>query len=270
MAEAIKWLVISYAGYFCAVLFSLFIKKYVFNRETQRVLIYERRPLEHPFELWLVLLPFFYEYLWSRGFKDKARLKRWHKDEIAGLVKQFNYANLLATIFLMFILFFILYLQVASVTTLFMYFIIFRVISRSSEVMFAFFKDVISPKNTEERNTSLLHTDRIKLAVISYIEMMFLYAILYSLIGQYKIKVLASGVLMSILSIVGDFLDNVLVSFGTITLSDSNLTYFYCDGKFVPLGHVKWFMMLEITTGLVLTIFAITVYLAGIPPKKQK
>lgn len=165
------------------------------------------------------------------SFKHHPRLLSIKKGRI---IESFNNMNVIVSVLLAFLLFAFEY-AFNGYIWLFTFIILIRVISRSLEIIIAFYKDV-THKNEAMKKTNLNKYDRISLAVKSYLEMIITYAIAYSVIGEYSIENIAN-----ISDSIKNFLDNLIVSVGTMTISDSNLTtYFNSDtSQYESIGIVK-------------------------------
>lgn len=74
--------------------------------------------------------------------------------------------------------------------------------------------------------------------------MLVLYALVYNF-------TLPCSEIYNLITYFREYVECIVVSFGIINLSDSNLTTYYqsSEYRFIPLGKVKYLMVLEIATG---------------------
>ena len=196
--------------------------------------------------VWLIFSPGYY---FSKIFKenlisDNIVLKNKHLGKgmaKAKLIKCFNHCNLIISSIILLILF--LYCLHINFTfpdyEFFLYIIIglivYRVISRSIEIIYAFVKDAISG---DCASSSLNKFDRIGLALNSYIENIINYASLYILVDGYKAP-----------------LGSLLNSVGVSTLYDSNS--FECSSNLLCIAVYG-----QVITSLVLVVLSLAVYVS--------
>lgn len=176
------------------------------------------------------------------------------------ILKKFNSFNFMFSVILLIIsmLLLISIPRLQFVIAIPLTFLILRIISRSLEICFAFYIDVTSQ---EVKNTDLKKTDRLTLAVISYSELILSYATIYMLLNNINARY------MNMKGVFYQLFDNILLSIGNITLSDSSLSYIYKDGILIELDNIKYLMALQIISGLVLTVFAVASYLGKVDSK---
>lgn len=114
---------------------------------------------------------------WSAS-SFKKNIENHNPNELGEFIKKSNKYNLIFSSSLVFY-----YIIVAPTDTLFRYFLFLRVISRSFEIMIAFYDDVI---DDTKKKSSLKPNDRMKLAVRSYFEIIILNTLTYALLkGKY-------------------------------------------------------------------------------------
>lgn len=169
------------------------------------------------------------------------------------VLQKYNYYNLtFSSILLLIVVIFKKYFPNESQAYIcLLLFMGIRVISRSVEICYAFYVDVTS----EVETSSLNRTDRLRLAVYSYIELIFSYAAVYMLLDNTT----DSPVLWE--TSLRHLFENILFSVGNITLSDSSLSSIYRNGELTDLGNMKYLIALQVISGLILTVFAIASYL---------
>lgn len=129
--------------------------------------------------------------------------------------------------------------------------LIFRTVSRSFEIIISFTLDIME----KERTSNLQSVGRLKLAIISYIELIILYTGSYAFFGYSPIKEVFDY---------QNLFNNFILSIGNITFTDVNFSYYFKEGTFYDLGEVKYLFILQVVTGFVLVIFAIASYIGSI------
>lgn len=195
------------------------------------------------------------DYSISLYYKNrlKKEVKYNQADKIKQILTRFNYTNLLYTM-LVFILFYFYYFFIIKGRTSFEYttgnvflnmFILYRTIARSMEITYAFYNDVKSSK----KNSTLKSNQRIQLAVNSYIELILLFSMAYQITGAFSYDTLK---------------DNIIRSFGIMTFTDIDLTYYNYLGKYIPIGlGIRILMILQIISSITLVVFSIAKYIGG-------
>ncbi|MEH8259014.1 hypothetical protein Q7I30_07795 [Aeromonas veronii] len=174
---------------------------------------------------WLFLSP---GYFFSRLLKDKIKHSETVKTIKADFIKFSNKNNLhiSSAIFLFLTVIWLLQTKVDEYTynvlmSFFVGMVTFRVISRSSEIIYAFVNDVLDEENSA--TTSLTKFDRVKLALNSYVESILNFASLYFLLYKSKstLSCLFDSIGISTISSVkpvdGDSLVNIAVYGQVIT-----------------------------------------------------
>lgn len=128
-----------------------------------------------------------------------------------------------------------------------------RTISRSFEIIFAFGKDVIG---SESKKSSLEPEDRIKLAILSHIEITLNYSIVYYthlyFKNLYNYKYLEPP---ELLCEVSTFLNYFFISFGISTLTTVSFSFY----KEI---YQNLFVTLHIITAMALILFALAKYVS--------
>lgn len=174
----------------------------------------------------IILLPFgVHEYYIAKYFKNTTLLigKQQSKDIRKLLIRYFNYSNLVASIVCTIYLFILFYnvsdgvydIQIEKL--LYMSgFILIRTCGRSIEIIYAFYKDVTSQRS---KTSSLTNAERFKLAIRSFVELLFLYAGVYCILRQ-------------------QFIINYMIQYGTIT--DDNFSFAF-SMKSISLAAVDSF-----------------------------
>lgn len=172
----------------------------------------------------------------------------------AKLIQYFNWINLsivLGSAILMIVIFDFEFwnnqVPTAVSKTILIYFFI-RSISRSLEIIYAFYGDVATRKGNV-KSTDLDRYDRLSLAVTSYIEMIISYSIFYYLwavvfINNHKFILL----------------DKLIKSVGIMTFSDVHL--FNRSTKDIRIFLFNTAVALQIITSIVLVVFAVASYLS--------
>ncbi len=188
-------------------------------------------------------------------------IKDWVEENIensskanAKLIQYFNWINLsvvLGSAILMIVIFDFEFwnnqIPTAVSKTVLIYFFI-RSISRSLEIIYAFFGDVATRKGNV-KSTDLDRYDRLSLAVTSYIEMIISYSIFYYLwavvfINNHKFILL----------------DKLIKSVGIMTFSDVHL--FNRSTEDIRIFLFNTAVALQIITSIVLVVFAVASYLS--------
>ncbi len=243
---------------FMVILFVLFISLLLLGFMSH---IQIKSRWEKIFLYMISIFPILYEYEVAHYFKacsahEKNKfLKREIKKDI---VQYFNYFNLALAVLIAVITLLIMFIIPRNpIILILLYFVAFRIIGRSVEIIRAFFKDVV---DKEPKETNLTSQDRILLAVLSFLEMTVLYAVLYSLLEAYYIH---SG---GIICFVHNF---------EITSSISRPFYHFFKEVAYSLGLMafrseagqpllwQFFSSLQIVTSMVLIVFSIAKYMSG-------
>ncbi|PSW61875.1 hypothetical protein C0W54_08515 [Photobacterium kishitanii] len=138
--------------------------------------------------VWLLLSP---GYFFSKLFKEKIKDIKKSRDVKADFIKSSNKSNLLSSSIVFLVITVLDLLQtkidihVYSIIYNFLIgFVSFRVLSRSSEIIYAFVNDVFDDE--KDATTLLTKFDRIKLALNSYVENILNFASLYFLYSENK------------------------------------------------------------------------------------
>lgn len=138
--------------------------------------------------VWLFLSP---GYFFSKLFKEKIKDIKKSRDVKANFIKSSNKSNLISSsiIFLVITVLGLLQTKIdfhpySIIYNFFIGFVSFRVLSRSSEIIYAFVNDVFDDEG--DATTSLTKFDRIKLALNSYVENILNFASLYFLYSENK------------------------------------------------------------------------------------
>lgn len=244
---------------------SLFIKM---NKETfMRYHVVKR-------VLCIVLFPFgFYEYYMANYFKNMFPTSEPHsQDARAILLKTFNHYNLFASLLLIIIWYLLLcainyyksFPLINALVGVMVFIIGIRACGRSTEIIYAFFKDVTNPVN---KTSSLTNFDRMKLAIFSFLELLILYAGVYCFLEQQSLfdylfferipKDIVFDAHFIIISIINSFKTGTVVGADFIVNADSVEKSF---SGFLRDAIYGGFVTLHVLTNLVLTIFSISKY----------
>lgn len=196
--------------------------------------------------LWILISP---GYFFSRNFKRKIQYKnrifnsKAKKNSKATFIKNANHHNLLLSS-IIFSLVSILGLLKSTINiysfdtivAFLIFFVIFRTISRSIEIIYAFTNDVISP--CLANSSSLNKYDRIKLALNSYIENILNFSSLYYLHSHnYK-----------------DVVEALYTSIGRNTLTNLNISN---SDLFITLSTYG-----QVITSLTLVVLSLAIYVS--------
>jgi len=117
--------------------------------------------------------------------------------------------------------------------------------------IFAFYKDVT--ENPKEKSSNLKSTDRIKLAVKSYFELIFLFGITYLVIGIPVDNCETNRML--------NIYESLTKSFGTITFTDVN---FITPSNNIGIFIKNLFIVLEVIASMNLILFSLAKYIGSI------
>lgn len=182
-------------------------------------------------------------YFLSKVFKDSIKYKnrvfrlKQEKAARAKFISNANKYNLWASsVVLAFITLFSLtdYLSLyINVRNILIWFVVFRVVSRCVEIVYAFTNDVI--KNKESNSSTLTKYDRIKLALNSYVESIINFSVVYYFFDKASIG------------------DAVLTSLGRSTISNLNLSGCRLE-QFLAYGQVL--------TSLILVVLSLAIYVS--------
>ncbi|MGL4998075.1 MAG: hypothetical protein ACRC5T_03830 [Cetobacterium sp.] len=138
----------------------------------------------------------------------------------------------------------------------------YRTISRSFEIMFAFYKDVT--KDPEKNDSKLLKFERIKLAVISYFEIILNFGILYYLIYNAKPNI----PLFNFFNWICPDIQSLICGSGF----NPKIIPFVMSSLFISTGTkvvgINPFFILQLVTSLCLVIFAIAGYMGDVKGKE--
>lgn len=170
---------------------------------------------------------------WSAYSIKKNISEKYNKDEkdiLGKFIKESNSYNFIFSIIVI-----IIYKLISNDSYFIKYIIIFRVVSRSFEIMFAFYNDVID-KN--EKASNLDPTDRLRLATRSYFETIINYTLVYFIINNKKM------------------IDNFFKSIGISTFTKVD---FNGDEKLFI--YTKIFILLQLFTSICLVYFALAKYI---------
>lgn len=195
------------------------------------------------------------DYFISDVIKDWVEKHTENSSEAkAKLIQYFNWINLsivLAFAILIIVIFdFKLWNnQIPTVVNkIIMIYFFIRSISRSLEIIYAFFGDVATRKG-HVKSTDLDRYDRLSLAVTSYIEMIISYSIFYYL---WTVNFCHWCNFI--------FLDKLIKSIGIMTFSDFCLCN--CSAKDIRIFLFNTAVALQIITSIVLVVFAVASYLS--------
>ncbi|MGL6130995.1 MAG: hypothetical protein ACRCZ9_05215 [Fusobacteriaceae bacterium] len=137
----------------------------------------------------------------------------------------------------------------------------YRTISRSFEIMIAFYKDVT--KDPEKNDSKLLKFERIKLAVISYFEIILNSGILYYLIYNAKVDI----PLFNFFNSICPDIQNLICGSGF----NPKIIPFVMSSVFISTGTkvvgINPFFILQLLTSLCLVVFAIAGYMGDVKGK---
>lgn len=211
------------------------------------------------------------------------------KEKKAKYIKKRNYINLLISI----IVFVIVSRKTITLSTAILLMVIYRIISRSFEIIFAFGKDVAGKKKYEviekvekitvvesdgsksektlikektvvKKGSNLNSYERMKLAIISYVEVNLNFAALYYLINLEGARTLYSKAFSTFLK--GDLLGKDPHTTKQLTLGIWQSLY-KCIGistaSGIGSGELGPFSALHSITAMVLVVFAIATYLSS-------
>ncbi len=138
-------------------------------------------------------------------------------------------------------------------------FVIFRIISRSIEIIIAFGTDVTSD-SSKSKSSSLSKNERIKLAIKSYFDIIVMYFPVYFLFQSCVKKCCCFSYYCCCLESQG-FCESVLKSFGVSTLSNAG---------FKDYVFVDTFIILQVLTTITLVSLSIAIYVSMNDKEVQK
>lgn len=139
-----------------------------------------------------------------------------------------------------------------------------RIVSRSVEIILAFFNDIITSKNM----SNLSKFERIKLAVFSYFENILNFTIFYLFSYNYFYY-------YGIFSNTSPYLRSLFEELKTIPPSNQplNIIFFISKSFYIStgtnVGGINLFFALQILTSLTLVIFAVAGYLGDVKNKRN-
>lgn len=194
-----------------------------------------------------ISLDFYFADYYKQEFEDD--------DEKKGkIVKYFNSSNLIVSILFFSCLSFLTLLDTydsiivsSPILKIFTFVIIFRISSRSFELMYAFCKDVVIKKDP---STNLTKYDRIQLAIKSYIELALTNACLYFLSPIVNLENTVIELNESLIKSIG------IQTFTNVNLSDSS-----------EFTTIKYFIYLQVFTSLSLIVLSLAVYASRVDTK---
>lgn len=163
-----------------------------------------------------------------------------YKSKLAYFIERSNYFNLILSVILLFIVHYIAISKIrdSNLLNIFKYYALIRCISRSIEIIVAFYKDVVYKK---KKKSSLKSGERISLAVKSYIDIIIMYASIYMLnivFGNQKI------------------IYNMVRSFGVSSFTQVD----YLNQRELYMLVIS----LQVVTSMVLVIFSIARYIGEV------
>lgn len=206
------------------------------------------------------------KYLFSPSyFFAKLYKQNLSREDKTNLLKFWNHLNFVFTVIFSILLFTIgllqfniFYIDLKKFKFILLFITFFwgiRCISRSLEIIFAFFKDI----TTDENNSNLSKYDRIKLATISYLEVILNFGILYFLIFNS-----VSDTMIFYSEITSLIATNIPKN----PYYSNNLIYFIFSSFFISTGTkivgINPFFILQLSTSLSLLIFAIAGYISDV------
>lgn len=214
------------------IIVAIFITSFIF--ETQK-------------ESWtkalLLLFPFTYEYMNADYYKQSitSDYNIIQKQARKEMVKGFNMCNCFVSIVIIAVALLVLN-KGFYYPRIIIFPIIYRLIGRSCEIIRAFYIDVTKK---EKKNTSLSSSERINLAIISLVEIVFLYAFIFYILNDTNFLIDCSKT--------NSFIDELLLSFGIVT---------YRSVDFKDFGlSTNIFIVFQVITSMVLIVFSIARYL---------
>jgi hypothetical protein len=146
-------------------------------------------------------------------------------------------------------------------------FIGYRCISRSLELIISFYEDAISVN----KKSDLTSSDRVLLAIKSYVEVILNYAIFYHLISIFNKFSFKKEEIYNIFDIAHKNLsltDSTLIPVQLDILSSLFKSIGISTFSGIGTSHLGIFSSIHIFTSFVLVVFAIAVYLANIGEKQ--
>lgn len=213
-------------------------------------------------------------------FFAKNSKKNKTAEEITSLIKFWNLGNFIISFsFFISLCFLSIKKDVHLLLFLSMFWII-RCVSRSLEIIIAFFKDI----TTEGSRSNLIKYDRIKLATISYLEVILNFGILYFLLYNLELNLNSLFYILNIddipLNLRAFILDtknlypNIKLIFSDLKLltpNRNNVFYFILASFFTSTGTkvvgINPFFMLQLSTSLSLLVFGIAGYISDVKNK---
>lgn len=216
-------------------------------------------------------LSFIYLFVSPSYFSAKFYKANLNEQELTFTLKRWNIGNFFISLSFLMILsiaFFINLSNLKNNSTFFLFLTYFwgiRCFSRSIEIILAFFKDI----TTKGNSSSLTKYDRIKLATISYIEVILNFGIFYFLFYNFypNVPMLHSEISNLILKGTEYIIDNNKIVSIPIFYSN-NIFYFTFSSFFISTGTkivgINPFFILQLSTSLSLLIFAIAGYISDI------
>ncbi len=223
---------------------NIIIKKYIINKRVIKKCIIEydckcKKDIYKSNSYGWIMNIFSVDYFLSDFYKKKYFDKHTNVNYKAGRTQFINVNNRVNLIFSG-VLILLLAVLKEWLLRYIKIFILFRVVSRSFEIIFAFTNDIIS---SEEKKSNLVRSERIKLALKSYFEIIILYAWVYLILGN--------GINISC----SDIIDSFFSSFGMASLVSVDLSLI----KKIELE--PFFKVLEIITSMSLIYFALAGYI---------
>ncbi len=219
--------------------------------------------INYKFDFWFFRVPFLsYDVYLSKRIKETVRINDSElalKQKNTGIVvKIMNLANLITSIIIFAVFTLMADKDMVRTNSLFFIvisFIIVRTISRCSEIIYAFYIDTMYPKKDHDKNTNLRPVERVGLAILSMIEITFLFAPIYLyfyLLLPENNKALKFG--HNIISL--------FYSFGITT---------YKSIDFTKLSRsVCIVIVLHVITSMTLTVFTLARYISEIKSGNEK
>ncbi len=261
----------------CFLIYTKLIPKYILEIETNTIPVIlavflfgaswfisitvpSKLKAEDKIEYWFYRIPLSsYDTFLSKRIKDNVKNDSCKRKNTGLIVKKINHVNLvvsccIATAFILaapnniknidskdFLLFF------SSICL-----IIARVVSRSTEIIYSFYKDAMFRKEEKDRNTDLKPEERVGLAIFSLIEITFLYAPVYLLLH----------IINPDYNTALEFRENIISLFYSFGITTYKSIDFGQKGLTACL-----FVLLQVITSMTLTIFTFARYIGEIKPK---
>lgn len=181
--------------------------------------------------IFLMFVKYFISIDYWSASSFKKNIVNHNHNELGEFIKKSNNYNHIFSSFLV-----LYYIIVVPTDTLFRYFLFLRVISRSFEIMIAFYDDVI---DDTKKSSSLKPNDRMKLAVRSYFEVIILNTLTYAMLKNKNVS------------------ESVFTSIGVSTFTSVE----FCNRIRIDILLYNSFIALQLFTSLCLVSFALARYI---------